>query len=126
MRINRALTTESYRSGDVDNAGADDLDMFPSDPRQLEHQPATQRDRPYFEVLVVEKMTEDQEWALRNGGAQVATPRRRIRLRARGGVERRRGSHRGTAERQPAGSGDPAALFAPIDPGLVDPGGVRR
>jgi arginine decarboxylase len=67
VQINRALTTESYRSGDVENAGADDLDMFPSDPRQLvEHQPATQRDRPYFEVLVVEKMTEDQERALRN------------------------------------------------------------
>jgi arginine decarboxylase len=66
-QINRALTTESYRSGDVENAGADDLDMFPSDPRQLlEHQPATQRDRPYFEVLVVEKMTEDQERALRS------------------------------------------------------------
>lgn len=65
-QINRALTTESYRSGDVDNAGADELDMFPSDPRQLlEHQPA-QRERPYFEVLVVEKMTEDQERALRN------------------------------------------------------------
>jgi len=66
LRINRALTAESYRSGDVDNAGADDLDMFPSDPRQLEHQPATQLDRPYFEVLVVEKMTEAQERALRN------------------------------------------------------------
>ena len=66
VRINRALTTESYRSGDVDNAGADELDMFPSDPRQLEHQPPTQRDRPYFEVLVVEKMTEAQERALRN------------------------------------------------------------
>jgi arginine decarboxylase len=66
MRINRALTTESYRSGDVDNAGADDLDMFPSDPRQLEHQPAAQGERPYFEVLVVEKMTEAQEAALRN------------------------------------------------------------
>ncbi|MGA7051040.1 MAG: ornithine decarboxylase [Mycobacterium sp.] len=65
-RINRALSTESYRSGDVDNAGADDLDMFPADPRQLEHQPASQRDRPYFEVLVVERMTEDQERALRN------------------------------------------------------------
>ncbi|WP_231117930.1 aminotransferase class I/II-fold pyridoxal phosphate-dependent enzyme [Mycobacterium colombiense] len=66
-QINRALTTESYRSGDVDNAGADELDMFPSDPRQLlEHQPATQRDRPYFEVLVVEKMTEEQERVLRN------------------------------------------------------------
>lgn len=66
-QVNRALTTESYRSGDVDNAGTDDLDMFPSDPRQLlEHQPASQRDRPYFEVLVVEKMTEDQERALRS------------------------------------------------------------
>jgi arginine decarboxylase len=66
-QVNRALTTESYRSGDVDNAGADELDMFPADPRQLlEHQPAAQRDRPYFEVLVVEKMTEDQERALRN------------------------------------------------------------
>src|SRR5579875_2993109 len=65
-RINRALTTESYRSGDVDNAGADELDVFPADPRELEHQPATQRDRPYFEVLVVEKMTEAQERALRN------------------------------------------------------------
>jgi arginine decarboxylase len=65
-RINQALTTESYRSGDVDNAGADELDMFQSDPRQLEDLPATQRDRPYFEVLVVGKMSEDQERALRN------------------------------------------------------------
>ncbi|MGO9925652.1 MAG: aminotransferase class I/II-fold pyridoxal phosphate-dependent enzyme, partial [Mycobacterium sp.] len=65
-QINRALTTESYRTGDVDNAGADELDMFPSDPRQLEQQLPTQRDRPYFEVLVVEKMSEDQERALRN------------------------------------------------------------
>lgn len=66
-QVNRALTTESYRSGDVDNAGADELDMFPADPRQLiEHQPVSPRDRPYFEVLVVEKMTEDQERALRS------------------------------------------------------------
>jgi arginine decarboxylase len=65
-QINRALSTESYRSGDVDNAGADDLDMFPTDPRQLEHSSSTQRERPYFEVLVVEKMTEDQERVLRN------------------------------------------------------------
>jgi arginine decarboxylase len=65
-RLNRALSTESYRSGDVDNAGADELDVFPADPRELEHQPATQRDRPYFEVLVVEKMSEAQERALRN------------------------------------------------------------
>ncbi|HWF70207.1 MAG TPA: ornithine decarboxylase, partial [Mycobacterium sp.] len=43
-RINRALTQESYRSGDVDNAGADELDMFPSDPRQLEGQTEAERD----------------------------------------------------------------------------------
>src|ERR1700748_2301752 len=65
-RINRALTQESYRTGDVENAGADELDMFPSDPRQLEGQTEAERDRPYFEVLVVEKMTEAQERALRN------------------------------------------------------------
>jgi arginine decarboxylase len=66
-RINRALTTESYRTGDVENVGADELDMFPSDPRQLlEHHQAMPVDRPYFEVLVVEKMTEAQERALRN------------------------------------------------------------
>ena len=65
-RINRALTQESYRTGDVENAGADELDMFPSDPRQLEGQTEAERERPYFEVLVVEKMTEAQERALRN------------------------------------------------------------
>src|SRR6201996_2122755 len=65
-RINRALTQESYRTGDVENAGADELDMFPSDPRQLEGQTEAERDRPYFEVLVVEKMTEARERALRN------------------------------------------------------------
>jgi arginine decarboxylase len=64
-RINRALTTESYRTGDVEQAGVDDNDMFPADPRQLEHQPAGKRDQPYFEVLIVEKMTETQERALR-------------------------------------------------------------
>ena len=65
-RINRALTQESYRTGDVENAGADELDMFPSDPRQLEGQTEAERERPYFEVLVVEKMTDAQERALRN------------------------------------------------------------
>ena len=64
-RINRALTTESYRSGDVDHAGLDDQDMFPADPRRLENQPFNAREQLYFEVLVVEKMTEAQERALR-------------------------------------------------------------
>jgi hypothetical protein len=64
-RINRALTTESYRTGDVEHAGLDDNDMFGTDPRQLEHVPVNQRDQPYFEVLVVESMTEAQERALR-------------------------------------------------------------
>ena len=65
-QINWALTTESYRSGDVEHAGLDEHDIFGADPRQLEHQPATKRDQPYFEVLVVESVTEEQERALRN------------------------------------------------------------
>ncbi len=64
-RINRALTTESFRTGDVEHAGLDEHDMFGTDPRQLEHQPVAQRDKPYFEVLVVESMTEAQGRALR-------------------------------------------------------------
>ena len=40
-QINRALTTESYRSGDVEHAGLDEHDLFPKDPRQLENQAAT-------------------------------------------------------------------------------------
>jgi arginine decarboxylase len=65
-RINRALTSESYRSGDVESAGRDEIDIFPADPRQLEDMAANQRERPYFEVLVVAQMTEAQEAALRN------------------------------------------------------------
>ncbi|MUL77945.1 aminotransferase class I/II-fold pyridoxal phosphate-dependent enzyme [Mycolicibacterium sp. CBMA 226] len=72
-RINRALTTESYRTGDIDNAGMDDTDMFPTDPRTLEQQPVTRREQLYFEVLIVEKMTEAQEQALR---AEVRSWRR--------------------------------------------------
>ncbi|WP_155927762.1 aminotransferase class I/II-fold pyridoxal phosphate-dependent enzyme [Mycolicibacterium sp. CBMA 234] len=72
-RINRALTTESYRTGDIDNAGMDDTDMFPTDPRTLEQQPVSRREQLYFEVLIVEKMTEAQEQALR---AEVRSWRR--------------------------------------------------
>ena len=64
-RINRALTTDSYRSGDVEHAGVDDDDVYPTDPGQLEQQQATNKDQLYFEVLVVESMTEAQERALR-------------------------------------------------------------
>ena len=63
-RINRALTTDSYRSGEFDVAGLDEQDMFPPDPRQLEQQPASTREQPYFEVLIVETMPEGQERAL--------------------------------------------------------------
>jgi arginine decarboxylase len=93
-RINRALTTESYRTGDVEHAGLDEQDMFPTDPRALEHSGAVKQDQLYFEVLVVESMTEAQERALRNEvrsaqrSAQLAAPRRRVRLRVGGRVQR--------------------------------------
>ena len=64
-RINRALTTDSYRTGEVQHAGLDDDDVYPTDPGLLEQQPATKTDQLYFEVLVVESMTEAQERALR-------------------------------------------------------------
>ena len=119
-QINRALTTESYRTGDVDNAGADELDMFPSDPRTLEHQTGDAARPPVFRGARRREDDRRPGTGAAQRGSQMATPRRRIRLRARGGVQRRRGTHRGTAQRQPAGGGDPAALFAPIDPRSVE------
>ncbi len=68
-RINRALTTDSYRSGEVDKGDFDEQDFFPTgfptDPRQLEQQPLARREQLYFEVLAVESMTEAQERAVR-------------------------------------------------------------
>src|SRR6476646_3243635 len=64
-RINRALTADSYRTGEVQHAGLDDDDVYPTDPGLLEQQPATKTDQLYFEALVVESMTEAQERALR-------------------------------------------------------------
>ena len=60
-RANRALITESYRGGHAVELPAED-DEYDRDAR-----PANQfgRDRPYFEVLVVEDLTEEQENLLR-------------------------------------------------------------
>lgn len=66
-QTNRALTTESYRSGDTEQAGsAADTSLFPTDPRQMEHQPVAEAGQQlYFEVLVVDSLTEAQQLALR-------------------------------------------------------------
>jgi arginine decarboxylase len=60
-RINRTLATDTYRGGHTWDADADD------EAYEHEVRPADQsrQHRPYFEVLVVEDMTEDQERALR-------------------------------------------------------------
>ena len=60
-RANRALVTESYRGGQAWDLRAED-DAYDRDTR-----PAKQfgSDRPYFEVLVVEDLTEEQENSLR-------------------------------------------------------------
>ena len=81
-RINRALTTESYRSGDVEHAGLDEHDMFGADPRQLEHQPV---DEARSAVLRgAGRRVDDRSSGARTaqGGPQLASPRRRVRLRA--------------------------------------------
>ena len=109
-----------------DNAGARRTDMFPADPRQLEQQPATQTRPALLRSARRRKDDRSPGTGAAQRGAQMAASRRRIRLRAGGGVQRRRGADRRAAQRQPAGRGDPAALLAPIDPGPVDAGGVRR
>jgi len=60
-RINRTLATDSYPGAHTGDADADD------EAYEHEASPAdqTRQHRPYFEVLVVEDMTEDQEHALR-------------------------------------------------------------
>ena len=60
-RINRTLATDSYRGGPTWDADADDE----ADEHEVRPADQSRQDRPYFEVLVVEDMTEDQERALR-------------------------------------------------------------
>jgi arginine decarboxylase len=58
--INRALATDSYRRGKAWDLAAEDAydrDAHPSDQARA--------DRPYFEVLVIEDMSEEQERSLR-------------------------------------------------------------
>jgi arginine decarboxylase len=59
--INRALATDSYRSGHAWDLGTED-DALDHATHPLEH---GRNDRPYFEVLIVEDMTEHQERSLR-------------------------------------------------------------
>jgi arginine decarboxylase len=60
-RANRALVTESYRDGQAWELRAED-DAYDRDTRPAKH---FGNDRPYFEVLVVEDLTEEQENSLR-------------------------------------------------------------
>jgi len=59
--INRALATDSFRTGQAWDLGAEDeaLDRITHPMEQA------RTDRPYFEVLIVEDMTEQQEHSLR-------------------------------------------------------------
>jgi arginine decarboxylase len=61
-RINRALVTDSYRGGQPEDFGGED-DAYDGDARPVE-QGRPER-RPYFEVLVVDDMSEAQERSLR-------------------------------------------------------------
>ena len=60
-RANRALVTESYRGGHAWNLQAED-DAYDRDARPVKQLVS---DRPYFEVLVVEDLTREQENSLR-------------------------------------------------------------
>lgn len=64
-KINRALVTESYRGGESLINVAHDHEALNTDNGQQEDISAEGNERPYFEVLVVETMSESQERALR-------------------------------------------------------------
>jgi hypothetical protein len=61
-RLNRALATDSYGGGQVWDAHADE-DAYDRDAHPAEQ---ARTDRPYFEVLVVEDMSEEAEHGLRD------------------------------------------------------------
>src|ERR1700733_9013167 len=60
-RINRTLATDSYRGSHTSDADVED-EAYDHEVRPADQ---SRQQRPYFEVLVVEDMTEDQERALR-------------------------------------------------------------
>nr|MCH9730703.1 ornithine decarboxylase [Actinomycetes bacterium] len=65
-QINRALSTEVYRRGGIDIADLDNHDALAPDQHQLEVQPAAyNHERPYFEVLAVEALNDEQKRTVR-------------------------------------------------------------
>ncbi len=62
--INHSLTHEWYRTGIIESIAADD-EEFPADPNRLEVRQTGKREPLYFEVLVVENLSESQERLLR-------------------------------------------------------------
>src|ERR1700733_11796903 len=77
--INRTFVTDSFRTGQVRNLGrvdqASDRDTHPGE--------QTGGNRPYFEVLVVEDMSEQQERALREELRQARRPDDQVMLEMR-------------------------------------------
>ena len=69
-QVNRALVTESYRGGQAWDLRAED------DARDRDARPVKQpgSNRPYFEVLVVEDLTEEAGELAARGAAAVASP----------------------------------------------------
>ncbi|MBJ8344867.1 aminotransferase class I/II-fold pyridoxal phosphate-dependent enzyme [Antrihabitans sp. YC2-6] len=64
-KINRGLVTESYRSGEAVTSITGDHETLTTDNFQHDEQSSDRPERLYFEVLVVETMSEAQERALR-------------------------------------------------------------
>ena len=106
-RINRALVTESYRTGQERSPlDGDDEQVSPLEAAAEQAAPG----RPYFEVLLVEALTPAQEHALREEVRGSAPAGRSFLLRTGRGEQRRGRYPRRAAEREPAGLRDPPPL----------------
>jgi len=65
VRINRSLVTEAYRKGEGASTRPSEPDLLSTDFLRPEESSSEETERPYFEVLIVESMTESEERALR-------------------------------------------------------------
>ena len=124
VAINHALTFETYRSPEAEMPVLDEDDPS-SDLHWSDVHPSGKREPLYFEVLLVETLTEAQERNLRKEAAPGAAPTTSSSTDRRG-AQRGGGLDRGPAQRQSAGGGDRAAVRHADRPRSECPGRFRR
>ena len=114
-RVNRALVTESYRNGRAWDPWAED-DAYD---RESPQGKSPQADRPYFEVLIAEDMTEEQENSLREELRRWRRPDDQFVYEIVVVHELRGRAHGHAVEHQAASVRGPPPVRPPVSPRIV-------